>query len=71
VDAIVDQTMTNGIPMLAVYRRLPNGNFEVQVRLAFDKKDIMARMKKSMQKELEKESDALINVAQDVITNQL
>lgn len=71
VDAIVDQTMTNGIPMLAVYRRLPNGNFEVQVRLAFDKKDIMARMKKSMQKELEKESDALMNVAQDVITNQL
>lgn len=71
VDAIVDQTMTNGIPMLSIYRRLPNGNFEVQVRLAFDKKEILSRMKKGMQKELEQEDDALISVAQDVINNQL
>jgi len=71
VDAIVDQTMTNGIPMLSIYRRLPNGNFEVQVRLAFDKKEILSRMKKGMQKELEQEGDALISVAQDVINNQL
>ena len=71
IDAIVDETLTNGTPMLAIYRRLQNGNFEVQVRLAFDKKDIMARMKKNMQKELEKEGDAVYKVAQEVISNQM
>ena len=32
---IVDQTLTNAIPVLSIYRRLPNNKFEVQVRIAF------------------------------------
>ena len=71
IDAIVDQTLTNGIPMLAIYRILPNGNYDVQVRLAFDKKEILSRMKRNMQKELEKEGDTVFKRAQDVINNQL
>ena len=71
IDAIVDQTLTDGIPMVSIYRQLPNGNLDVQVRLAFDKKEILSRMKKSMQQELEKESDELFKVAQDVINNKL
>ena len=70
IDAIVDETLTNSIPMLSIYRRLQNGNFEVQVRLAYDKKEIMARMKKSMQRELENEGDVVFKVAQDVLKNQ-
>lgn len=71
IDAIVDETLTNGTPMLAIYRRLQNGSMEVQVSFAFDKKDIMARMKKNMQKELEKEGEEMFKVAQDVINNQM
>ena len=71
IDAIVDQTLTNAIPMVSIYHQLPNGNFDVQVRLAFDKKDILSRLKKNMQKELEKEGDALFKAVQDVINNKL
>lgn len=53
---IVDQTLTNAIPVLAIYRRLPNNNFEVQVRIAFDKKELIARIKRNMQQELEKKA---------------
>lgn len=70
VDAIVDETLTNAIPMLTIYRQLENGNLEVQVRLAFDKKEILSRMKKSLQKELEKESDEVFKVAQEVVNKQ-
>ena len=71
VDAIVDETLTGGIPMLSIYRMLQNGNFEVQVRLAFDKKEILSRMKKSLQRELEGESNALFEIAEDVMNRQL
>lgn len=53
---IVDQTLTNAIPVLAIYRRLPNNNFEVQVRIAFDKKELIARIKRNMEQELEKKA---------------
>ena len=68
---IVDQTLTNAIPVLSIYRRLPNNNFEVQLRIAFDKKELMARIKRNMQRELEKEGDKLNEVVDVVFDEKL
>lgn len=68
---IVDQTLTNAIPVLAIYRRLPNNNFEVQVRIAFDKKELIARIKRNMQQELENEGDKLCDIVDTVFDEKL
>lgn len=67
--AIVDETLTNSIPVLTIYRRLPNNNFEVQVRMAFDKKELAARLKRNMQRELEAEGDELNKIVDEVLSN--
>lgn len=64
--AIVDQTLTRSIPVLAIYRRLPNKMFEVQVGIAFDRKELAARIKRNLQKELEAEGDKLYDVVDEV-----
>lgn len=69
--AIVDACLTNSIPVIAMYRRLANNNFEVSVRLAFDKKELMARMKRKMQKELEQEGDELNGLVDEVISQHM
>ena len=69
IAGIVDQSITNAIPVVKLYRRLPNNNFEVQVRLAFDKKELNARLKRNMQKELENEGDDLNGIVNEVINN--
>ena len=53
--------------MLTIYRRLPNNNFEVQVRLAFDKKNLIEGMKAKMQKELEIEGDKLTEIVEQAV----
>lgn len=68
---IVDQTLSHSIPVLAIYRRLPNNNFEVQVRIAFDKKELVARIKRNMQKELENEGDKLNEIVDEVFDSKL
>lgn len=65
--AIVDASLTNSIPVVAMYRRLANNNFEVQVRIAYDKKEIMARIKRNMRKALEQEGDELNELVDDVL----
>lgn len=69
--AIVDETLTNSIPVIAMYRRLANNNVEVQVRLAFDKKELMARLHRNLKKELENEGDELKAIVDDIICNKL
>lgn len=69
--SIVDESLTNAIPVLTIYRRLPNNLFEVQVRLAFDKKELTARLKRNMQKQLEEEGDELCKIVDDVLCNKL
>lgn len=64
---IVDETLTNSIPMLTIYRRLPNNNFEVQVRLAFDKKNLIESLKAKMQKELEIEGNKLTDIVEQAV----
>ncbi len=68
--AIVDQSLTNSIPCVKIYRRLTNGNFEVQVRLAFDKKELAARLKRNLQKELEEEGDELNDIVDDILSTK-
>lgn len=68
---IVDQTLSHSIPVLAIYRRLSNNNFEVQVRIAFDKKELVARIKRNMQKELENEGDKLNEIVDEVFDSKL
>ncbi|MBR1448348.1 MAG: hypothetical protein IJ588_06350 [Prevotella sp.] len=68
--AIVDQSLTNSIPVLAIYRVLPNNNYQVQVRIAYDKKELAARIKRNMQRELEREGDSLDPVIEDVFCNK-
>lgn len=38
--SVVDATIKSAIPVLVIYRKLPNNFFEVQVRLAYDMKKI-------------------------------
>ncbi len=68
--AIVDQALTNAIPFMKIYRRLPNNNFEVQVRIAFDKKELAARLKRNMQKELEEEGDELNDLVDEILSSK-
>lgn len=69
--AIIDQSLSNSIPVLAIYRVLPNNNFEVQVRIAFDKKEVAARLKRALQKELELEGDELNSMVDDALKSTL
>lgn len=69
VKAIVDESLNNSIPVLTIYRVLPNNNFELQVRLAFDKKEVAARLKRDLQKELEAEGDELNVIVDSVLNN--
>lgn len=69
IKAIVHESLSNSIPVLAIYRVLPNNNFEVQVGIAFDRKEVAARLKRTLQKELEMEGDQLNDMVDDVLNN--
>ena len=71
IKGIIQATMTNSIPALSFYRRLPNNNFEVQVRIAYDKKELAARMKRALQQELENEGDELLPLVDEALRNSL
>lgn len=66
--AIVDQSLTNVRTLVTLYKVLPNNNYEVQVRMAYDKKELSASMKRKMQQELEIEGDELNSIVDDVLT---
>lgn len=69
--AIVDESITNYIPTLKMFRRVGN-TIEVQVRLAFDKKELSARLKRNIKKELKEEGDQKLNgVVDDLINKKL
>ena len=69
--AIVNQSISNAIPVVVIYRVLPNNNYQVMVRLAFDKREVAARLKRNLQKELEMEGDRLDGIVEDVICKDL
>ncbi|MGM9688842.1 MAG: hypothetical protein ACI3YD_07295 [Alloprevotella sp.] len=65
--AIVDAELTRSILLLAMYRNTSNNLYEVQVRLAFDKKELAARLKRQMQQQLEAEGDELEELVDEVL----
>lgn len=71
IRSIVHESLTNSIPVLSMYRTLPNNNVEVQVRIAFDKKEVTARLKRNLQKELEVEGDELDGMLGGAMNNTL
>lgn len=69
--AIVDASLTNTRAVVAIYRMHPNNNYEVQVRLAYDKKELAARLKRAMQQELEMEGDELNDLVDEVMKSHI
>lgn len=66
--SIVDETLTNSRTVVAIYKILPNNNYNVEVRVAFDKKELSARLKRKMQQELEQEGDELNGLVDQVLS---
>lgn len=72
VKAIIDASLTNTRTELTVYRELPNHNYQVQVQVVFDKKELEARLKRAMQQQLEKEGDEELNdIVDEVLHGEL
>lgn len=69
--SVVDACLTNVQQTMVIYRRLPNGNFEVQVSIAFDKNELYARLKRELVKEMEKEGDELNDLVDGVLKANL
>lgn len=67
VKMITDATLSTMIPVVHIYRILPNNNYQVQATIAYDKKEMKTQMKRQMAKELEKEGDELDDVVDEVL----
>lgn len=59
--SIIDACLTNTNTVLSIYRITPQNNYEVQVQIVFDKKELSSRIKRRMQQELELEGDEDLN----------
>lgn len=59
--SIIDACLTNTNTVLSIYRLTPQQNYEVQVQVAFDKKELSSRLKRRMLQELEQEGDDDLN----------
>ena len=71
VKAVVDQTLTGSIPVVAIYRVLPNDMYEVEVRLAYDKLEVMRRMRQGLQQQMEQDGDKLEKIVDEIIETKL
>lgn len=70
--SIIDACLTNTTTVLSIYRVTPQNNYEVQLQVAFDKKELTARLKRQIQKELEQEGDEDLNdIVDSVIKGEL
>ena len=69
--AIFNNTLSNMTTVLHIYRVLPNNNYQVQVRIAYDKKVMQAKLKRLLQEQLEKEGDEFGEEVDDIIDNAL
>ncbi len=68
--SIIDASLTNTRTILSIYRVNAQNNFEVQVQVAFDKKELTARLKRNIQKELEREGDEDLNDIVDYVLSR-
>ena len=70
VKSIIDASLSHAQAGLNIYRVLPNNNYESQVTISFDKKELAAQLKRKMQQQLEQEGDdELDDIVDDVMTN--
>lgn len=69
--AIVRGVLTRSITTLVIFRELPNKNINVQLEIAFDKKELAAQLKRKMQEELEKEGDEALGEIVDEALNSI
>ena len=69
IKSIIDQCLSRSTPGLNIYRVLQNNNFESQVTLSFDKTELVTRIKRQLQKELEVEGDELKDLVDEVMGN--
>lgn len=68
--AIMEMTLNNQIPGLCIYRVLPNNNYEADVTISFDKKQLSIKLKQTLQRELEIEGDNDLNeIVDQVLVN--
>lgn len=65
--SIIDATLTMMTPVLHIYRTLPNYNYQVQVQVAYDKKEMKARLKRQLEQQLEEEGDELDDIVDEVL----
>ena len=67
---IVDGCLTDMKRGLCMYRTTENGNYEVEVTYAYDKKVLAARLAKQAQKQMEMEGDEDLNgVVNDIVNS--
>ena len=64
----MDATLTMMTPVIHIYRVLPNNNYQVQVQIAYDKKEMKARLKRQLEEQLEEEGDELNDIVDEVIS---
>ena len=67
--SIVEACLTNTNTVLTIYQVTKDGMYNVQVQIAFDKKELSARLKRNIQKELEQEGDDDLNGIVDSVLN--
>ncbi|MBO7271851.1 MAG: hypothetical protein J6U89_03130, partial [Bacteroidaceae bacterium] len=67
--AITNSTLTNTISSIVIYRRLEDKVIEFQVRIVFDKMELVARLKREMLKQLELNSDDVEDIVDTAVRN--
>lgn len=69
VDVIVDGTLTNAIPVITIYRQLVNGQYEVEVGIAVDKKVVMNNIERNAQREFKGSDSKLRQIIEKSVSN--
>ncbi len=70
--SIIDACLTNTNTVLSIYRVTAQKNYEVQVQVVFDKKELSSRLKRRLQQELEQEGDEDLNdIVDSVLKGEL
>lgn len=70
VQSITDATLSMMIPVGHCYLVLPNNSYQVEVQMAYDKKEMKASLKRQLEKELKMEGDELNDVVKDVLSGE-
>lgn len=65
--SIVDESLTDAATPLTIYRRLENGDCEVQVTIVYDKKVLNANMKKKILLEMAAAGDELNGIVDQIL----